>query len=299
MASEATGAAAALPSTRRAIALSPRADDALAPARITFRSSARRADLMLALALAVLSVAQVLCGRSRSRPLGVAIALVSTLPIAWRRDPPGGGRGRRDAAVVHPHRRLRRRRLHRRVRALLLARRVRRATCGAWSRSRRTRSALSVLGSWLNHEVAGRVHGRGDRGRAAGAGRARRAPPAQQTSSSTADRRARARARADRAARVAEERARIARELHDVVAHGLSVIAIQADGAEAALDRDPELARRPLARDPAVGRGVAGRDAAAARRAARGRGGRRPGAAARARRSCRRWSSGPAPPGCR
>ena len=45
---------------------------------------------------------------------------------------------------------------------------------------------------------------------------------------------------------VAEERARIARELHDVVAHSLSVIAIQADGAEAALEKDPELARRPL-----------------------------------------------------
>ena len=45
---------------------------------------------------------------------------------------------------------------------------------------------------------------------------------------------------------VAEERARIARELHDVVAHWLSVIAIQADGAEAALEKDPELARRPL-----------------------------------------------------
>ena len=45
---------------------------------------------------------------------------------------------------------------------------------------------------------------------------------------------------------VAEERARIARELHDVVAHGLSVIAIQADGAEAALEKDPELARKPL-----------------------------------------------------
>jgi signal transduction histidine kinase len=44
----------------------------------------------------------------------------------------------------------------------------------------------------------------------------------------------------------AEERARNAPELHDVVAHGLSVIAIQADGAEAALDRDPALARKPL-----------------------------------------------------
>ena len=45
---------------------------------------------------------------------------------------------------------------------------------------------------------------------------------------------------------VDEERARIARELHDVVAHGLSVIAIQSDAAEAALDKDPALARAPL-----------------------------------------------------
>jgi signal transduction histidine kinase len=55
----------------------------------------------------------------------------------------------------------------------------------------------------------------------------------------------RERERAEHAA-VAEERGRIARELHDVVAHGVSVIAIQADAAEAALDRDPELARTPL-----------------------------------------------------
>ncbi|MGH3745625.1 MAG: histidine kinase, partial [Mycobacteriales bacterium] len=45
---------------------------------------------------------------------------------------------------------------------------------------------------------------------------------------------------------VAEERVRIARELHDVVAHGLSVIAVQADAAEAALGRDPALAAEPL-----------------------------------------------------
>jgi signal transduction histidine kinase len=53
----------------------------------------------------------------------------------------------------------------------------------------------------------------------------------------------------DRSARAAvgEERVRIARELHDVVAHGISVIAIQADAAEAALERDPALARGPLA----------------------------------------------------
>jgi signal transduction histidine kinase len=45
---------------------------------------------------------------------------------------------------------------------------------------------------------------------------------------------------------VTHERARIARELHDLVAHGVSVIAIQADAAEAALDHDPALARGPL-----------------------------------------------------
>ncbi|RNI25356.1 sensor histidine kinase [Flexivirga caeni] len=45
---------------------------------------------------------------------------------------------------------------------------------------------------------------------------------------------------------VADERTRIARELHDVVAHGLSVIAVQADAAEAALQKDPGLAAAPM-----------------------------------------------------
>jgi signal transduction histidine kinase len=46
---------------------------------------------------------------------------------------------------------------------------------------------------------------------------------------------------------VAEERVRIARELHDVVAHSLSVISVQANAAGAALDHDPALVREPLA----------------------------------------------------
>jgi len=44
----------------------------------------------------------------------------------------------------------------------------------------------------------------------------------------------------------AEERTRIARELHDEVAHAMSVIAVQADAAEGALQHDPALVRRPL-----------------------------------------------------
>lgn len=51
---------------------------------------------------------------------------------------------------------------------------------------------------------------------------------------------------AERAA-VAEERSRIARELHDVVGHDLTVIALHADAAAAALARAPERASAPVA----------------------------------------------------
>ena len=50
--------------------------------------------------------------------------------------------------------------------------------------------------------------------------------------------------RAQRA--VAEERSRIARELHDVVSHAISVTVLQARGARRTLDTDPETARRAL-----------------------------------------------------
>jgi signal transduction histidine kinase len=53
---------------------------------------------------------------------------------------------------------------------------------------------------------------------------------------------------------VAAERARIARELHDAVAHGLSIIVIQAQAATGALERRPARARSALATIVATGR---------------------------------------------
>ncbi|WP_157079031.1 histidine kinase [Herbiconiux solani] len=52
----------------------------------------------------------------------------------------------------------------------------------------------------------------------------------------------------DQQARLAAagERARIAREMHDIVAHSLTVIVALSDGAEASLDRSPEAAREAV-----------------------------------------------------
>ncbi|AGL17389.1 sensor histidine kinase [Actinoplanes sp. N902-109] len=54
------------------------------------------------------------------------------------------------------------------------------------------------------------------------------------------------RRQAERRGIVAGERARIARELHDVLAHTVSVIAVQAQAAEDVFDRRPEQARKAL-----------------------------------------------------
>jgi signal transduction histidine kinase len=45
---------------------------------------------------------------------------------------------------------------------------------------------------------------------------------------------------------IAQERVRIARELHDVVAHSLTVIAVQSDAAEAAIEADAARAGEPI-----------------------------------------------------
>jgi len=70
------------------------------------------------------------------------------------------------------------------------------------------------------------------------------------------DRAARLEAERDAQARIAAvaERARIARELHDVIAHNVSVMVVQADGASYALDTDPGRAKEALAAISATGR---------------------------------------------
>jgi signal transduction histidine kinase len=55
---------------------------------------------------------------------------------------------------------------------------------------------------------------------------------------------------------VSAERGRIARELHDIVAHAISVIAVQADAATRLLRHDPDRAREPLDTVHATARGA-------------------------------------------
>jgi signal transduction histidine kinase len=89
-------------------------------------------------------------------------------------------------------------------------------------------TSQAVLELWLLL-VAGFAVGDGMRSR-----RAHLAAVEQRTADLAREERQRA------ALAVAAERARITRELHDVVAHGMSVMVVQAQGAAAALDRHPE-----------------------------------------------------------
>ena len=70
------------------------------------------------------------------------------------------------------------------------------------------------------------------------------------------DRAMKAEAEAERA--VAEERARIARELHDSVSHSMTLVVLQARAGEVMLDEDPERARAALRQIEETGRSALG-----------------------------------------
>ena len=91
-------------------------------------------------------------------------------------------------------------------------------------------------------------------------------------------------------AAAAAERARVARELHDVLAHSLGVVVVQAEAAEEALARRPEVAAESLRVDPADRPRGAGGGTPAGRRPPRGRGAA--GAGARAPRRSGSWCTG-------
>jgi signal transduction histidine kinase len=198
-----------------------------------------RNDVLLALALAVPSLVQVLAVPIAPRAVGVIVALGSTLPIAWRRVYPSGAAVAGSLIWIVP--------TDGYVYLGYAAAFVLFYSLAAHEPDTRRVIAVTAFGlvvtvvtTALRSEVVGELFG---------ALSAVAAPAV----AGRVVRRLREltlhleqeRERAERAA-IAEERGRIARELHDVVAHGISVIAIQADAAEAALDRDPELARAPL-----------------------------------------------------
>lgn len=62
--------------------------------------------------------------------------------------------------------------------------------------------------------------------------------------------------KADARAVAAEERLRVARDLHDVLAHSLSIIVVQAEVADELLSSDPEGARRAIRNIQGTGRGA-------------------------------------------
>jgi signal transduction histidine kinase len=199
----------------------------------------RRTDILLAAALLVPSLVQVLAVPIAPPVVGVIVALGSMLPIAWRRVRPVHAAVAGSVIWLVP--------TDGYVYLGYVAAFVLFYSLGAYVASGRTVAwvtgacaVIVIVATAMRSEVVGELFGALSIIVApALAGRVvRRLREQAESLEELAGYRERA--------AVVEERERIARELHDVVAHGISVIAIQADAAEAALDRDPSLARVPL-----------------------------------------------------
>ena len=227
----------------------------MASGRATFQVMLDRlrtnpADALLALALAVLLELQiVLGGEPGAAPASVVGALAITLPLAWRRRAPlaivlsyavicplqgllGGELFKGDPPLI----------------GALVAGVLAFYSLAAYAPDRQATIGLlaGVAGMWAGVlasdqvDVQSFVFSAGLVGLAPWlAGRASRA---RRLRAEALDRERDQRARAA----ASEERQRIARELHDVVAHGVVLMVLQAQGARRILDHDPDRAREAL-----------------------------------------------------
>lgn len=204
-------------------------------------------DAALAGGFLALSLAQITVAPIAGPAVSVLVALGATLPLAWRRIAPATAAlaGSLIWLVPTPQGFL----LLGFVIAALLYFSVGTGVAPLWR-------FLSVTGTGVVISVVATLLGPEDPPVAIGAALAVAGPAA--TGRLVAHQRAqnvrlrelteelvRERATAEQVA-VAEERARIARELHDVIGHQVTVIALQADAAAAALRRAPERAAAPV-----------------------------------------------------
>jgi signal transduction histidine kinase len=205
-------------------------------------------DMLLAGALTIAGLVE-LALRGTFAPRDVGIALFMTVPLAWRRQWPLGSAlvvvGAAAAAGRPPSD------LHLILAVILVGM----FSLGTYA-SRRAAVlgvAFALVALWT--EVA--LTSRGDRLADAASvaavvvtpfavGRAMRERELRLVASEERAERLEVEREAKALRAASEERARIARELHDVIAHGVSVMVIQAGAAAEVLSRDPEEARGAL-----------------------------------------------------
>jgi signal transduction histidine kinase len=208
------------------------------------------ADALLALALAVaLELQVVLGGEPGAAPASAVAALGITVPLAWRRRAPlaivlayavicplqavlGGELFTGDPPLI----------------AALAAGVLTFYSLGAYAADRHATFGLlaGVAGMWTGVLASGQVDVQSFVFSAGLVGLAPwlagRASRARRLRAEALDRERDQRARAA----ASEERQRIARELHDVVAHGVVLMVLQAQGARRILDHDTDRARKAL-----------------------------------------------------
>jgi len=205
-----------------------------------------RGDLVLAVALAIAALTQAAVSPIASVPLGVLIALLTTAPVAMRRTHPIVAALVTTAAGLIPSNGY----VYVGYVVSFIVFYSVAAYVPQWRRVAAVVAAgvvLAVLGSAIHGAVFGDYFGALSAVVApAVVGRFVRHQREQSRRLQELTGQLERERELNVARALADERARIARELHDVVAHTISVVAIQADAAEAALDADPARARAPL-----------------------------------------------------